>query len=375
VRTDDSTKRDSFRKSTEWRHNATTGKTSLQTDQRMIEGDEVVDGKMRVHSLSGHERNHFFLNHNSGEEFADLSALSGLDSVADGRGFALLDYDRDGWQDVAVVNANAPLTQLYHNDIGRSPTAGGGMIAIRFVGGNTSASTSAFGNRDGYGAIIEVTLGRGGKLKREHRCGEGFAAQNSATMIVGIGKNALVPSIRVRWPSGKTFLLENVAEGTLVTTYENRPEKPFTQEPYRMNRPASVVPVAGMERFPVARTTGGKVSVYTTTATWCAACLSHLPELEYLKEKGVTVFGIPVDEGDSAEKLTAYIAKHNPAYEMLADLTSDEKKAVVSFVAKRMRTENPVLPSSVITDSAGNVLEVVRGIPTLSQVRKWEAKQ
>ena len=43
--------------------------------------------------------------------------------------------------------------------------------------------------------------------------------------------------------------------------------------------------------------------------------------------------------------------------------------------AKAMRVENPVLPSSVITDADGNVLEVMRGIPTLSEVRKWRRPQ
>ena len=45
-------------------------------------------------SWSGKERNHLFLNR-SGEQFEDLSALSGLDHIADGRVFAVLDLDRD----------------------------------------------------------------------------------------------------------------------------------------------------------------------------------------------------------------------------------------------------------------------------------------
>ena len=55
------------------------------------------------------ERNHFFLNMGSGKEFVDISALAGTDSASDGRSFALFDYDRDGWQDIVVVNANQPL--------------------------------------------------------------------------------------------------------------------------------------------------------------------------------------------------------------------------------------------------------------------------
>src|SRR4029450_12926777 len=91
--------------------------------------------------------------------FVDISGLSGLDNPADSRGFAVLDYDRDGWQDIALVNANQPLFNLYHN---KTPAAGrsGAMIAIRFVGGNrTAAPTKEFSNRDGYGARVAVDLG------------------------------------------------------------------------------------------------------------------------------------------------------------------------------------------------------------------------
>ena len=35
-----------------------------------------------------------------------------MDSIADGRGFAYFDFDRDGWQDVVLVNSNAPQLEL-----------------------------------------------------------------------------------------------------------------------------------------------------------------------------------------------------------------------------------------------------------------------
>ena len=136
-------------------------------------------------SLSGHERNHVFLNE-SGSDFRDVSGLSGLDHPGDSRSFAILDYDRDGWQDLALVNANAPLLQLFRNRIGESGGSGG-MVAVRFEGGNHSgASGSGWSARDGYGARVVVDAA-GRQLVREHRSGEGLAAQNSATLLVGVG--------------------------------------------------------------------------------------------------------------------------------------------------------------------------------------------
>ena len=172
-----------------------------------------------------------------GRSFADISGLSGLDNPADSRGFAVLDYDRDGWQDVALVNANQPLFNLYHNEM---PATGlrGGMIAIRFVGGNrTPGPSKEFACRDGYGARVKVDLGDT-KLIREHRCGDGWSTQNSATMIVGIGSHTNVASVTVQWPSGKTASARAIPEGTLLTVYENRADSPsktsFVGSPYRV---------------------------------------------------------------------------------------------------------------------------------------------
>ena len=105
-------------------------------------------------SLSGNERNRLFVNTN-GRRFDDLSGISGADSAADGRAFAILDYDRDGWSDLALVNANAPLFQLFRNRIGER--ASGRMLAIELVGGNDRAQPSErWSARDGYGAEVTV---------------------------------------------------------------------------------------------------------------------------------------------------------------------------------------------------------------------------
>jgi hypothetical protein len=223
VRTDENLSRHSFRFSPEWKRTPAPDNLGPEIDARLA-GVERQGDRILVHSLNGHERNHYFANR-GGRSFVDLSGLSGLDNIADSRGFALLDYDRDGWQDVALVNANQPLFNLYHNEM---PAAGrkGGMIALRFVGGNRTPDPSAeFACRDGYGARAKVDLGDA-KLVREHRCGDGWSTQNSATMIVGIGAHTNVTSITVQWPSGKTATARGIPEGTLLTVFENRADSP-----------------------------------------------------------------------------------------------------------------------------------------------------
>ncbi len=169
-------------------------------------------------SQSGHERNHLFLS--SGGAFDDVSGVSGCDSVADGRAFALVDYDRDGWQDLAVVNANAPKLELFHNRMARLSEASPGFVAVRLVGGNRGPRPSPLSNRDAYGAIVEVDLGDV-TLLREHRAGEGLAAQNGSTMLIGIGDAQRVQELRIRWPSGTESSLQGVDRGVLVTAFED----------------------------------------------------------------------------------------------------------------------------------------------------------
>jgi hypothetical protein len=234
LRTDQNLARESFRFSPEWKRTPPPDNLGPQIDTRLA-GVERQGDKVLVHSLNGNERNHYFANR-GGRAFVDISGISGLDNPADSRGFAVLDYDRDGWQDIVLVNANEPLFNLYHNEMAAAGMKGG-IIAIRFVGGNkTPRPSREYTCRDGFGARVLVDLGDQ-KLVREHRCGDGWSTQNSATMLIGLGSHTTVSSVSVRWPTGKTITTQSVPEGTMLIAYENpadsRTGESFTRHPYR----------------------------------------------------------------------------------------------------------------------------------------------
>jgi len=285
VRTDENLSRPSFRFSPEWKRTPAPDSDGPMIDARLA-GVERQGDKVLVHSLNGNERNRYFANH-AGHSFADISALSGLDNLADSRGFSILDYDRDGWQDIALVNANQPLFNLYHNEMGATGVSAG-IIAIRFVGGNRqAASSSEFACRDGYGARVVVDLGNE-KITREHRCGDGWSTQNSSTMMVGIGSHTNVASLTVHWPSGRTTTTQGVPEGTLLTVYEN-PEDGPTDGPverttYRVKASERELAPANREVFPIAAVDssakpGARLRVYTTFSTSNQAYKENLPRL------------------------------------------------------------------------------------------------
>lgn len=189
-------------------------------------------------SFSGNERDSVYFN-NGGKDFVSISGITGLDDPGDGRSFAILDYDRDGWPDLVVASVTAPTVQIYRNQMGdesSSEVRKNQMLAVRFVGGNHTAQPSKeWSNRDGYGAMLTVDL-NGTTFVREHRAGEGMAAQNSATMLIGIGTRSGAKSLSVRWPSGKSQNIGAVSANTLVTIYENPAHSPtgsaVVVEPY-----------------------------------------------------------------------------------------------------------------------------------------------
>jgi hypothetical protein len=73
-------------------------------------------------------------------------------------------------------------------------------------------------------------------LVREWRCGEGFAAQNSATLIVGLGGSERVDLLTVIWPSGRRQEIRGVEAGRLITAYEDPQRAPggegFVEQAY-----------------------------------------------------------------------------------------------------------------------------------------------
>lgn len=345
-------------------------------------------GMSPFHSWSGHERDHLFLN--SGGAFVEASAISGLDSPLDGRAFGVLDFDRDGFSDLAVVNANAPQLQLYRNRFGdpgpeRGLQGAPPVIAIRFVGGNTSPEAArGLGNRDGYGVRVTAQVG-GRALVREHRCGEGLGAQNSATLMIGLGKHPAADSLTVRWPSGKSHKVDNVAAGTLLTAYEVPGQSADGQAFVRdVWRPAQPRPVAmgggrGEERLVAAGTEDGaqaKLRAYTTLATWCAACKDELPQVALLRSTfssdDLALYGVPADENDDRGKLAGFAATYRPAYKVMVDAPAAFRGGVNALVLARLKADS--LPATVVTDGDGRILRVSPGVPTVSDLRRLLAR-
>lgn len=345
--------------------------------------------KLAQASFSGGERDHLFLNLHA-REFRDVAGVSGLDAPGDGRVFVHWDYDRDGWQDFAVANTNSPMLNLYRNVIGRGkPTPN--FIALRFVGGNTAAAPSSeWSNRNGYGAKVTAVVADR-KLIREHRCGEGLAAQNSATMLVGLGDATTVEHLVVRWPSGKESTLTSLNAGQLVTVFEDPTASPdgsgVTTRDYLARPDEGATPLAESipldakqflnANFAPDGDRAANLRAYTSMASWCESCKRWLPQLKQLREElggnELNLYGVPIDLQDSPQVLADYLQKNEPPYELLAALPDEDRTAFQDYVKQRLNTD--ALPSTVVVDAAGHVLLTTQGVPTVSEIRRLLAAQ
>jgi hypothetical protein len=146
-------------------------------------------------SLSGYERKRLFHNER-GQAFTDQAPKYGVDSVRDGRGVAIADFDNDGRLDMFVANANGE-PFLYHNVVAPS-----GHWAEFVLAGTRS-------NRGAVGAQVRVTAG-GRTILRAVDGGNGFASQASARVHAGLGAATKIDRVEIRWPSGARQVFENL---------------------------------------------------------------------------------------------------------------------------------------------------------------------
>jgi enediyne biosynthesis protein E4 len=156
------------------------------------------------------EPNSIFRNLGNGK-FAEVSQTAGADFQMDAphRGVAFGDLFNEGRID-AVVTVLGGRVKLLHN----VSSTNNHWILLKLVGSKS--------NRMGIGAQIHITTDDGRQQWNEVTTSVGYTASSDSRVHFGLGSNAHIKEMEIRWPSGIRQAMPDVAVDRVMTIEEPR---------------------------------------------------------------------------------------------------------------------------------------------------------
>jgi len=329
-------------------------------------------------SWSGNERHCVFLN-TGNANFADASAVTGLNFPDDGRGLAVVDWDLDGDLDLWFSNRTGPRARFMRND----SATGNSYIAFRL-------NSSSF-NPDAIGAEVELLFKGSGEERhiRTLRAGSGFISQSSKWIHFGVPEGAEVSHAIVRWPAGKStehhgleagrrWILRDTSTEPQAWDGEPRPNTLTpggipTAGPTTTARIAIIhpLPLLGVtveqgdgRRVPIQAQPDGGV-LMTLWADWCVNCKRELAQMvkdrSLLEEAGIRVLALNVDDPIDRAKGDAFLDQISWPFERAY---AHKELLDVLAVAQRVLIDRPhadSIPTSYLIDGQGRLQVIYRG--------------
>lgn len=330
-------------------------------------------------SFSGYERDYLAMNI-GGTELIDISGVSGLDSIGDGRGAAFADFDNDGDLDIFLVSFQRNAHELFRNNIGSDH----GFVRVTLQGTDSG--------RDGFGAIVRAGTSNGVVTKIKS-AGSGFLAQHDPRLLIGLGEAAQADWIEVSWPSGLVQRVEGldgvpgIPAGTSLLIREGGATTRVDEQAFTLADPMSsedrtfaglafgrgdVFPdltllardqVPDGAALPGPAVTSlhqllqpGRRTLLNLWATWCLPCRREMPELEQLSESlaaaGVDLIGISIDT-DTVARVVPFLREVGTTYPV--HVSNDDR------IPGLFEGGEITVPLSILLDDTGRVLRVIGG--------------
>ena len=143
-------------------------------------------------------------------QFTERGEDFGLAECYKSRGLALGDYDNDGDLDVLVNNLDGPPTLLRNDGGNRNPWL---VVDVR----GSAGDSTAIGTR-----VLATSAGR--TQLREIRSSASYLSANDLRQHFGFGADEMVERLTVRWPSGRTLAIEDVAPNQVLIVEEPEAE-------------------------------------------------------------------------------------------------------------------------------------------------------
>jgi thiol-disulfide isomerase/thioredoxin len=318
-------------------------------------------------SFSGYERDPLYLNLGT-KKFMDISGVSGIDSITDGRAGVFADFDNDGDLDVFSTTIQGQAHLLFRNNVGQENN----WLRVALEGNERTG-------RDAFSAIVRVKTSAG-TLTKIKDGGTGFISQHDPRLLFGLGKDERAEWIEVTWPHGKverfagearagaTLLLREGAGRAQELTTATRAQLPdpltrteaFAQGlKIRVGQPMpelALKPVGRVATSLRRQLKPGRRALVNVWATWCTPCAAEMPELEKLRAplaaRGIDLIGLNVDS-DPAADVGGFIKAHRVQYPNYLGGV----RAIESLYA----TDELSVPMSLVIDDKGVVTEIIPG--------------
>jgi len=316
--------------------------------------------------------------------FADVSYVSGLGFVDDGRGVGVVDWDGDGDLDLILNNRTSPRVRVMRNDYEGSNA----WVAVNLVGTK--------GNRDAIGARVELrTSDR--TLVASVRASNNYMVQSSRWVHFGLGSDTEIRGLTVRWPNGPTESIKGVRAGKRYRIIQGagravalkpasrgfgdlRPSDQGGRDP----SDKAMVTLAARPMLPdlpitdfqgrsyVLSKMRGRPILINLWASWCPGCIEELTgfvkDREALEKSGVQILALSVD--DASDRAAAVAKARELGFWFPAGMSDERVVSLLQAIRREVleRHDDPPLPSSMLLDSQGRLARLYMGPVSARQV-------